>query len=432
MHHQLATSLSQDGHKILYVDNTGVRPPSISRDRNRIARKLKEIIFSTYGFRASDDSITILSPLLVPHPYNRFALTINSLTISAKIQNWLANGGLAHAPVIVVTFLPTPLIYQLCKKIGPNVLVYYCANDMAGEDPSKAPLIPWEIAFFKESNQVLTISAELTHRAGKSGACVSEVPPGLDDKFLRIDPDVLQEPDDLASIPHPRIGYIGALASATDVFDVELFLLVVQNNKHLNFILIGPAYGEISVLLAEENIFVLGPKSHEAIASYLTFMDVALIPYRVNRFTNSVNACKLNEYLYFGLPVVSTPFAEAIKIGAAYPGLIYLADSSDSFSAAIRKALSEVGNTFLSQARNSYAISTCWSSKYASIRKVLDLHLERSLQAPSSMRLGSFEFIPRGSCCRFVLLLVVLADLCVTIDPYFGLRVGSARSSWST
>jgi len=408
MHHQLATSLSQDGHKVLYVDNTGVRPPSISKDRRRIARKLKEIVASTYGFRASDDSITILSPLLVPHPYNRLALAINSFTISAKIQNWLVYGGLAHAPVIVVTFLPTPLIYQLCKKIDPNVLVYYCANDMAGEDPSKAPLIPWEKAFFKESDQVLTISAELTHRAKKSDACVREVSPGLDDKFLRVDPDVLQEPDDIASIPHPRIGYIGALASATDVFDIELFLFVARKNKDLNFILIGPAYGDISSLLSEENIFVFGPRPHEVIASYLAFIDVALIPYRVNRFTNSVNACKLNEYLYFGLPVVSTPFAEACRIDAAHPGLIYLADSSDAFSAAIQRALSEVGNIFLSKARNSYAVSTSWSSKYAGIRKVLDLHLERSPQAQRSTRLSSFDFIPRLKRRRKSLLVAVL------------------------
>jgi glycosyltransferase involved in cell wall biosynthesis/uncharacterized SAM-binding protein YcdF (DUF218 family) len=425
MHHQLVMSLSQDGHKVLYVDNTGVRPPSFSKDRTRISRKIKEIFSSTYGFRVVHDNITILSPLLVPHPYNKLALAVNVLALGQRIQNWLSNIGSTHAPVIVVTFLPTPLVYRLCLKIAPNLLVYYCANDMAGNDISKAPLIPWEQAFFRESDQVFTISAELTKRASRFGANVCEFPPGLDDKFLRADLHLLHEPKDLATISHPRITYVGALASASGVFDLDLFLEVVQQNKDFNFILVGPVYGDISSLVAENNVFALGPKSHDAIASYLAHTDVALIPYRINHFTNSVNACKLNEYLFFGCPVVSTPFVEASRIDAVYPGLIHLARSPKAFSHAVRKALSEVGNHSLSDKRKEYAVSTRWSVKYLKIKELLSLQLERSLLALNPAFPSSTDFIFRLRRRRRSLMVAAVSCLSlywvIFVSPFFPL-----------
>ncbi len=423
MHHQLVTSLSQDNHKVLYIDNTGVRPPSISKDRKRIARKIKEVLSSTYGFRAIDENITVLSPLLAPHPYNQLALAINIFVLRARIETWLSNTGLKHAPVVIITFLPTPLIYRLSAKIAPNVVFYYCANDMASNDTRKAPLIPWEQAFFREADHVFTISAELSERAKRYGANVSELSPGLDDKFLSVNQHFLHEPKDLAAVPHPRIGYVGALASSSGVFDIDLFLEVTRQNKNLNFILIGPAYGDISSLLGGGNVFALGAKSHEDIASYLAHIDVALIPYRINNFTKSVNACKLNEYLFFGLPVVSTPFVEVSRINSGCPGLIHLASSPNAFSHAVRKALLEVDDSILLKKRQAYAVSTRWSIKYIIVKRLLNLYLKRSFRSsefPSSISSGFILRLRRRRRSLIVAVSIILSfSWVIFVSPLF-------------
>lgn len=375
MHQQLVTSLCNYNNNVLYVDNTGVRPPSLFKDSSRIARKIREVLSSRYGFRFLNDKTTILSPFLIPHPYNRVALLLNAKLLCSKIYVWLRSSPSQRAPLIVFTFLPTPLVYRVCRKISPDILIFYCANDMSAADPRKFPLIPWEKRFFKESDHVFTTSSQLSNKALAHRSTVSEFPPGLDDKFSSAEPTSYVEPCDLALIPHPRIGYIGALGSSSGIFDLDLVIAIARSNPDLNLILIGPVYSGLSTLPDEHNVYVLGAKEHELVPSYLAFLDVALIPYRLSEFSTGVSSCKLNEYLFFGLPVVTTPFFEASRFNQSYPGLIYLANSPQEFSVAIRAALSEDGDPLLKESRYAYAISTKWSKKFSRISRLIDLSL---------------------------------------------------------
>jgi hypothetical protein len=45
-------------------------------------------------------------------------------------------------------------------------------------------------------------------------------------------------------------------------------------------------------------------------------MDVAILPFVVNRLTSAANPLKLREYLAAGLPVVTTDIPEARRLGA--------------------------------------------------------------------------------------------------------------------
>ncbi len=400
MHHQLATSFSSEGHRVLYVDNTGVRVPSIRRDFQRIARKIVETFSSNYGFRAATSNIAILSPILIPHPYNYLAVKINSSILVSKINKWMNADAASRLPLIIITFLPTPLSYQLCGQLRPDLLIYYCANDMAGDDPSKAPLIPWEKKLYAESDLVFTISAQLSRKAGLYSKRVYEFSPGLDNKFLSLDLNAISEPQELRSIPRPRVGFVGTLAPIDDRFDVQLFIDVVQQNPRLNFVLIGPSYGDITDLQAFSNVFILGPKKHEKLPSYLSSLDVAIIPYRVNEYTKSVSTCKLNEYLAVGLPVVTTPLSEIVRLSQARPGLFYLACTSDQFSVSLQSALVEkddVNFTRLSVDRVEFAKSNSWDAKFFEINDLIERFLDSKAchQALLSPPFRVQEFISR-------------------------------------
>lgn len=426
MHHQLATSCANEGQRVLYVDNTGVRPLSLVKDRSRAVRKIREVFNSEYGFRIVSERITVLSPILLPHPYNAAAVYINRLIVISKIYNWLAAAEFSRFPVVVYTFLPTPLIYKICKILKPDVLVYYCANDMAGKDPLKAPLKPWENKFYSESDLVFTISAELTKKALKYREDVYEYSPGLDDKFICKQDDSFPEPYDLRHIPYPRICFVGTLAPIDNRFDSELFLEVVKKNKDNNFVMIGPAYGNVSLLESQPNVYFLGQKNHSEIILYLLFSNVAIIPYRVNTYTKSVNTCKLNEYLSVGLPVVSTPLAEIAKVHLANPNLFYIANGPVDFANAICLALFEShsdNRDFFKNLRINYARSNSWSFKYCKIASHVSIilgHKQQNIQHNIHNQRLLLRRVAKARCIGAILALNLIIIFWIAfVSPFF-------------
>ena len=64
------------------------------------------------------------------------------------------------------------------------------------------------------------------------------------------------------------------------------------------------------MLVNLNNIVLIGEVPHDQISTYVRSFDVALIPYLVNEFTDSVYPCKLNEYLAMGLPIISSNLQE--------------------------------------------------------------------------------------------------------------------------
>jgi glycosyltransferase involved in cell wall biosynthesis len=58
---------------------------------------------------------------------------------------------------------------------------------------------------------------------------------------------------------------------------------------------------------------LLGRRDYRDLPAYCARFDAALLPFRINPMTRSINPIKLREYLAAGLPVVSTPLPEVIR-----------------------------------------------------------------------------------------------------------------------
>ena len=87
-HQQIMSTLAAHGNRVLFIENTGVRPPRLSdlpRLRSRIARWWR----STAGFREERKHLYVLSPLLLPLPYSRLALLINRRLLLGAIRRWM-------------------------------------------------------------------------------------------------------------------------------------------------------------------------------------------------------------------------------------------------------------------------------------------------------------------------------------------------------
>ena len=58
---------------------------------------------------------------------------------------------------------------------------------------------------------------------------------------------------------------------------------------------------------------MVGTKKYELLPQYLSFMEVCLIPFKINKLTLASSPIKLYEYLAAGKPVVSTALPEILS-----------------------------------------------------------------------------------------------------------------------
>ncbi len=175
------------------------------------------------------------------------------------------------------------------------------------------------------SDVIITTAQKLFEEAKKKRPDALYVPNGVDFSHFNnpTGQDPLPIPKDMSDILQERkpvIGYYGALASW---FDYDLLLGIAAERREFNFVIIGMDYdGSLgkSGLLNRPNIVYLGPKSYTDLPAYLAGFDVAILPFKNNKVTQSTSPVKLFEYFAGGKPVVSTPMNEVLRYPVALIG----------------------------------------------------------------------------------------------------------------
>jgi uncharacterized SAM-binding protein YcdF (DUF218 family)/glycosyltransferase involved in cell wall biosynthesis len=364
MPQQLATSLLESGHRVLFIENTGVRAPHLG-DIARIGARVRNWLKGTRGFFDIQDDLTVFSPLFVPLPYSRIVLAVNRFLLSRAISKWMRINRF-YVPVLI-TFLPTPLADSLIKDIDPELTIYYCANDMAGGSKGAAPLRPYEDFLFAKADAVLCNSNALIDRAKRFTEQVFLFPAGVDFAMFENARNNCDVPADLEAIPRPIVGYIGAISR---VFDQALLVKAAQVLPEVSFVLIGPVYTDVSQLITCPNIRLLGKRPHNEVPGYIKGFDVALIPYIKNPFTDAVYSCKLNEYLAMGTSVVATDLHELRLYVEQHGNVLQIAGTQEEFVDKIRQALAAPDEAQY-VARIKAARANSWEKRFESIYGVI-------------------------------------------------------------
>ena len=102
----------------------------------------------------------------------------------------------------------------------------------------------------------------------------------------------------------PIIGYYGAMAPW---LDYSLLNNLAKTCPNLNFVYIGPDYGDaLKKLDTRDNVYNLGKKPYEDLPKYSRHFDCAIIPFKHGGIAKSTSPLKLFEYMAMGLPTVCT------------------------------------------------------------------------------------------------------------------------------
>ncbi len=326
----VAAQLAALGTRVLYVESLGLRSPTLgARDLGRIARRARR---AAKPLRQARENLWVFSPIALPWHSRAAVRCVNEWLLGATLGRALRRLGF-RTPI---AWTYNPLALPIIERLAHSMIVYHAVDDLSAAPHMPAAAIQSaELAIAGAADLIFTTSPRLQSRFVKlKGEGVHYLPNVADYAHFAQAREAGLEPDDVAAIPRPRLGFVGAL-SAYKV-DFELLLTVAKRRPEWHWVLIGQIgegqpgsrVGELERL---PNVHLLGPKPYAELPAYLRAFDVATIPAAANDYTASMFPMKFFEYLSAGKPVVAsnTPALEA------YQDACRLVDSAAGFESGI-------------------------------------------------------------------------------------------------
>ena len=322
----VACALSELGHRVLYVESLGLRPIRVDASDSR--RLIKRLYKGLRPPRQVRPGLWCWSPLVLPGARGSLAMCLSrqSFRLGLRVAIWM----LGLHPVWIWTYNPKTLAYY--KPPKDKLLIYHCVDDIQSQpDMHLADISAWESQLCERSDVVFTTSPALQESRGHFNHRTLYFPNVADHAhFSRALAEDLAIPSDLASIPGPRIGFIGAISQYK--LDFRLLAEMVEQTPQYSWVMIGPVgEGEGSTDLALfrglKNIHFVGMRPYQVLPAYLKGFDVAILPSKKNAYTHSMFPMKFFEYLSAGVPVVATdidsllPYADVASLVAPQPDL---------------------------------------------------------------------------------------------------------------
>lgn len=329
----VALDLAKKGYNIFYIDSLGLRKPSLNKkDFKRIINRL---IKGVRPPKRVHENIKVWSPVLIP---------FNDYIIVRKINRWLFNtllklwsNGKKNKTTL---WTYNPLTTQFLDLADFSYVVYHCVDEIKAQPGMPIDILETkEEELTKKADIVFVTSPTLLESRKKWSDNVHYFTNVADyDHFSKALNQNTIIPEDLACIPSPRLGFIGAISSYKVNF--SLLAKVASKNPKWNIVLIGDI-GEgdpgtnVEILRECKNIHFLGARDYKVLPSYLKGFDVALLPNNINSYTDNMFPMKFFEYLSAGKNVVSVNLP-SIKDFSDY---FKLAGDDDEFIEAIEVIL---------------------------------------------------------------------------------------------
>lgn len=190
-------------------------------------------------------------------------------------------------------------------------------------------------------------------------------------------------PQDMESLPRPRIGYIGKISNKVDLGWLEA--LSMRRGWHI--VLVGPLqklappdHRRFELLCSRPNVHYLGSKAAQDIPAYMQALDVGLMCYTRGLHCEGSSPLKLYEYSAAGIPVVGSRLG-SLHRDPEISQLVRLVDTPEEAVHAVSAALDSNGDTEARRRRIDFAERNSWARR-----------------AETVMRLVTSDFVPEEVC----------------------------------
>jgi glycosyltransferase involved in cell wall biosynthesis len=265
-----------------------------------------------------------------------------NLARPASLGDWLAAHRARAATALLrrqgcgktVFYLWRPQFANVLDGATCDLSCYHIVDEYSFST-TELPLDQVEVELMRRVDQVFIHSQALLEKKGQFNPHTRYVPNGVAYASFAATHD---EPADMKHIPHPRIGYVGHIKTQLDfpllcelaAQHPEWSLVLVGHKKNL-----GDIAPFVEQLAAMRNVYFLGHKPADLVCAYPQYMDVCVLPYKINDYTKYIYPIKLHEYLAGGKPIVGTPIRSLLE----FAHVIKLASTPSEWSRAVTESL---------------------------------------------------------------------------------------------
>ena len=329
--------LARAGNRVMFVNSISMGLPSAKSPDffGKIRRKLKSY---ARAVRRTEEGIIVVSPPVLPFYSSPTGRAVNRALLRAEIKSLMAAFGFRN-PVL---WIAIPTARDIVGHLGERALIYQVSDKYAANQMDHATGGQVIAAMHDE----LLARADLIYYSGRKlieeetaarpeiKAKARLLEQAVDfDHFASATRQSWAEPADVMNIPHPRLGYFGAIE--TWLLDQRLIGYVSERRPDWHWVLMGLKAARLDIE-ALPNVHYLGSKPYAEMPRYAAGFDVCVLPWVTdNEFVSYGSAIKVREYLATGKPVVMTPLYEYERMG----DVLRIARGDDDFIAKVEDAL---------------------------------------------------------------------------------------------
>ncbi|HEX6310994.1 MAG TPA: hypothetical protein VF152_05160, partial [Acidimicrobiia bacterium] len=275
--HWVAMELGRRGASVLFVENVATRLPHL-REAKRVVAKLGRWTRSSVSTTGNEvaPGIVVDAPLVPPLQHWRWVRRLAANRLARRVRRRLRRR--AGRRLVVLTYLPMPVIGDVATLLGADLLIYDWADDasshMVGASVRHRQRVAvWENQMLANAGLVFVASAELLRRRCATRPDAVGLPHGA--PFPR---QVARARSEASCTGPPTIGFVGSI---TEFTDLGLVAELARARPEWSFVMVGPARVRLDELRAMPNVVLTGGLEYEEVHGYLASFDAAIVPYRV-------------------------------------------------------------------------------------------------------------------------------------------------------
>jgi len=330
--HQVMKILART-NRVLWVNSIGLRRPSVTaHDASRILKKIRQFC---QGPVEVDHNLYVLAPLAIPFHGVPGIRSVNTWLVSRHVLMHAKRLGMRRFQMW--TFLPTTA--PLVPHLNPEKVVYYCVDEWSAFSFLDGKLMrEMEERLIAQSDLVIASAEALYASKRHLNPKTYLVLHGVDgEHFAQARRETTEIAQELKGLPSPIVGFWGLIH---EWIDLDLLQLVATRHPEWSVVLVGKVGVDCSALRRMPNVHLMGTRSYESLPGFARGFTAAMLPFKVNRLTDSVNPIKLREYLAAGLPVVSTALPEVLQ----FAGVVRIGATPEEFVRELEIAVRDTGD----------------------------------------------------------------------------------------
>lgn len=283
------------------------------------------------------DRVSVLDQtrLMSRERHNPVALGLNAILHDAALRTAVTSEIRSLSMRRVVAVHAGPLTLGHAGLIGEHVCVYDGRDEWLAHSSfarMRTPIARGYEQVRKKADIVLGVSEGVVERFRNGKARVEILPNGVSSEYEKVYTGPV--PADIQHLPRPVVGYIGSIQERLDVGMIER---LAEDMPHVSICLIGRILNpsRVAGLLSRPNVHALGQKGHADIRSYVSALDVCLMPHADTELVRKQDPLKLYEYAAAGKPTVCS----GIPVHSRFDGFARVADNPRDFVDSVGSAV---------------------------------------------------------------------------------------------